>query len=156
MFNLLRGDFKTQPPVDRRLGLCSRPLFLHMVNLYLIIFEAWTWNEGVFYCFTICLKMNLDLEKNKSWLVNLHLTLFWQQLVNLVTNLFWKRGVLMVNLNLMILMKKWLRDLNCNASAGCLAQVLITANQCRPASSVATTLTESAQTSKEVVPITET
>ena len=42
--------------INYRIGESSTSLFLHMVNLYLIIFEAW-W---------ICLKMNHDLEKNKS------------------------------------------------------------------------------------------
>ena len=59
----------------------------------------------LFYYF-LCLKTNLDLEKNQINLVNLHPTLFsrWWTLIQFF---FWKRGELMVNPDLTILLKRW-------------------------------------------------
>ena len=89
------------------IGESSPILFLDMVNLHLIIFEAW-WilNERAFYCFIIffILKWILTSKKQIS-LVNLHPTLFLQWWI--LTQLFWKWGELMVNPDLTILTKRW-------------------------------------------------
>ena len=52
------------------IGASSPNLFLNMVNLYLVKFEArWNLNEQTFYCFFfyfLYLKVNLDLEKTNQ------------------------------------------------------------------------------------------
>ena len=57
----------------------------------------------LFYYF-LCLKVNLDLEKTNQ-LGDLHPTLFSRWWI--LTQLFWKRGELMVNPDLLILLKRW-------------------------------------------------
>ena len=53
-------------PINFEIGESSPISFLDMVNLHLLIFEAW-WilNEHAFYYF-LCLKANLDLEKTNQ------------------------------------------------------------------------------------------
>ena len=89
------------------IGESSPVLFLDMMNLHLIMFKAW-WilNERAFYCFIIFLYfiVNLDLEKTNQ-LGESSPNFFggWW----ILTQLFWKRGELMVNPELMILLKRW-------------------------------------------------
>ena len=88
-------------------GESSPSLFLDVVNLYLIKFKKrWILNEREFYSFIILFIWKWILTWTK-WisLVNLHLTLFSQWWI--LTQLFWKIGELMVNLDLMILLKRW-------------------------------------------------
>ena len=75
------------------IGESPPSLYLDMVNLYLMIFEAW-WilNENVFYCFFILInwKWILTYRKKQISLVNLHPTLLsWPNCFGKEVNWWW-------------------------------------------------------------------
>ena len=106
---------KDSTPFRRRIFRCinfgngesSPSLFLDVVNLYLMKFKKrWILNKREFYYFIILFIWKWILTWTK-WisLVNLHLTLFSRWWI--LTQFFWKRGGLMMNLDLMNLLKRW-------------------------------------------------
>ena len=89
------------------IGESSPILFLDMMNLHLITFEAWWFlNERALYRFIIFFFFKWILTwKKRISLVNLHPTLFLRWWI--LAQLFWKWGELMMKPDLTILLKRW-------------------------------------------------